>query len=194
MKLLVTATVFVALLFSATTSAGGLECEGRAFPWGGECRSASDGAEFQQWLNRHGTSAQAFKARHPELAAIFPKPWPQKPLWKTCVTGYKCARAVIGHYFGGDIGYELSIVDCETGGTFWNRALGKAGERGWWQIHPIHFGGLDEDRLWDVRYNTSVAYRMSHGGRNFDPWTCAHHGKTRSVDLRDRTLRPRDVR
>ena len=167
--------LFVAIVLALTAGSarsGGLECRG-GFPWGHQCWTHGEGSDFARWLAVHGSSAQRFKENYPQLARVFDRPWPAPPYWKTCLTGYQCAVAVIGRIFGGDISYEMSIVSCETGGTYSNRSLGSAGERGWWQIHPVHFGSLNEDRLWDVRYNTRVAWRMSSGGTNFGPWTCA---------------------
>lgn len=62
------------------------------------------------------------------------------------------------------------------------KAVGAAGERGVFQIHPIHFGQparrgltwrIDADRLFDVAYNVRVAFEMSRGGRDWGPWSCA---------------------
>ena len=150
-----------------------VQCRARAFAFGQQCWSRGEGAKFVVWLRRHGSTPAAFERRHPELAAKFRQPWPPVPYWRRCTTGRACAVAVIGRIFGGDISYEMAIVSCETGGTFSNMARGSAGERGWWQIHPTHFWRLDESQLWDVRYNTRFAYRLSSGGRDFSPWTCA---------------------
>lgn len=91
--------------------------------------------------------------------------------------------ATICPTFKRDCSYALRIASCETGGTFDPRALGDAGERGWFQIHPVHFGTVirsrvgrvrvDRDRLYDPVYNTRVAYVLSNGGRDWSPWTCA---------------------
>lgn len=67
------------------------------------------------------------------------------------------------------------------------RAVGKAGERGLFQIHPGHWSGRRPWTLWiakivrehgrdvlfDVDTNIRIAYRMSGGGRTWRPWTCA---------------------
>jgi hypothetical protein len=153
-----------------------VECRRTAFAWGGECWSKKEGRAFQTWLVSRGASPKLFAVRHPELAAIFVQPWPpRKPrqAWQTCETGAACARSVIQHVFGGNWQYAYAIAGCETGGTYYNRAVGSAGERGIFQIHPVHFGWLDENQLWDVRYNTRIAYRMSRGGSSWQPWTCS---------------------
>lgn len=81
--------------------------------------------------------------------------------------------------------YAVRIASCETGGTFNPRARGRAGERGWFQIHPVHFGRtlrssagrvhVNPDRLYDPAYNTWVAWVLSDGGRNWTPWTCRRY-------------------
>lgn len=99
---------------------------------------------------------------------------PSRPFWKRCVTGLACAKAVLPHYFK-DWRYALAIVRCETGGTYSNRTLGSASERGIFQIHPVHFGWVNEARLWDVRYNSRIAKRLSRNGTNWRPWTCSRY-------------------
>jgi hypothetical protein len=81
-------------------------------------------------------------------------------------------RAQVCQVFGSRCSAALEVVRCETGGTFNPWARGSAGERGLFQIHPIHFGWLNEQRLWQPRYNARAAYQLSHGGRNWSHWTC----------------------
>ena len=64
------------------------------------------------------------------------------------------------------------IAGCETGGTYDPHALGGDGERGLFQIHPVHFGWLNERRLWEPAYNARAAFRLSHGGRDWGAWSC----------------------
>lgn len=66
----------------------------------------------------------------------------------------------------------MRVVKCETGGTYNPRSLGRAGERGLFQIHPVHFSSLDPGRLFERAYNARVAFRLSHGGTDWSPWTC----------------------
>lgn len=90
---------------------------------------------------------------------------------------------VICETFGPGCRYAIRIASCETGGTFDPFALGRAGERGWFQIHPVHFRRtlrssagrifVDPARLWQPRYNARVAYVLSNGGRDWRPWSCA---------------------
>ena len=169
--------VLVALAVSAATvEAGAIECDGRAWPWGLECWAPHEGDEFAAWLAAHGSSAQRFEENYPELAATFNEPWPPPPreeYWERCVTGAACARAVISKIFGAGWEYWYGIAGCETGGTYYNRAVGGAGELGWFQIHPVHFGSAHPGKLLDARYNTRAAWRLSSGGTNAGPWTCA---------------------
>jgi hypothetical protein len=69
-------------------------------------------------------------------------------------------------------GPAIRVATCETGGTLDPRARGRLGERGLFQIHPVHFGWLDERRLYEPRYNARAAFRLSRGGRDWSPWTC----------------------
>lgn len=52
------------------------------------------------------------------------------------------------------------------------RAVGRAGERGIFQIHPVHFGWARPGRLFEPRWNALVAYRLSRGGTDWGHWTC----------------------
>lgn len=54
-------------------------------------------------------------------------------------------------------------------------ATGAAGERGIFQIHPIHQAWLSDERwamLYDPEVNTLTAVELYHrAGDSFDPWT-----------------------
>jgi len=82
------------------------------------------------------------------------------------------ARVAVCSVFGPRCSTAMRVVRCETGGTFSRWARGDAGERGIFQIHPVHFGWLDERRLYELRYNAIAAYRLSRGGRDWSHWTC----------------------
>lgn len=67
------------------------------------------------------------------------------------------------------------VIKCETGGTYDNTLVGKEGEVTRWQIHPIHFGRWDRQRLlddWD--YATRAAYTLWKEARYkwFPTWSC----------------------
>lgn len=49
---------------------------GGSFGWGGMRWNHTEGAKFQSWLNQHGTTAELFAKRHPDLAATFGPNWP----------------------------------------------------------------------------------------------------------------------
>lgn len=84
----------------------------------------------------------------------------------------RSTHAAVCSVFGVRCPAAWRVVRCETGGTFNPRSMGDAGERGLFQIHPVHFGWLNERRLFEPRYNARAAYRLSHGGRNWSHWTC----------------------
>lgn len=88
------------------------------------------------------------------------------------VSSAREARAVIRAVFGDRASAALRVASCETGGTFDSRALGSAGERGLFQVHPVHFGRLDESRLFEPLYNARFAFRLSHGGTDWSAWSC----------------------
>jgi Lysozyme like domain len=81
-------------------------------------------------------------------------------------------KAQVCRVFGDRCGAALEVANCETGGTFDPHAQGSAGERGLFQIHPIHWDWLNEWRLFEPRYNARAAYRLSRGGRDWSHWTC----------------------
>jgi hypothetical protein len=153
-------------------------CPPRTFAWGGgatghggECWSKGDSSRFASWLKRHGSSPQRFRERFPELARIFGPKWGTvKPAWKDCYSA-SCVPAVIEHVFGASASYAKAIAYCES--RYYPHAVGAAGERGIFQIHPVHFGSVDESRLFEPLYNARFAWRMSRGGTSWAPWTCS---------------------
>ena len=79
-------------------------------------------------------------------------------------------RSTICQVFGSRCGPAIRVATCES--RLNPFALGSQGERGIFQLHPVHFGWLNEDRLWEPRYNARAAYILSKGGRNWSHWTC----------------------
>lgn len=59
----------------------------------------------------------------------------------------------------------LAVAQCESGLNQY--ATGAAGERGIFQIHPIH-----NDSTYDYLGNVRAAYRISGGGVNWGAWSC----------------------
>lgn len=86
-----------------------------------------------------------------------------------CATSTGVA-AVIRRVFGPTAGAAIRVASCES--HLYPRAVGAAGERGLFQIHPVHFGWLDEWRLFEPAYNSRIAYRMSRGGTDWSAWAC----------------------
>lgn len=80
------------------------------------------------------------------------------------------ARTAIRKVFGSKAPQALRVARCES--HLNPRAVGSAGERGLFQIHPIHFRWAKPRRLFDPRWNALVAYRLSRGGTNWSHWTC----------------------
>lgn len=79
-------------------------------------------------------------------------------------------RSTICHVFGSRCPAAIRVARCES--RLNPRALGRAGERGLFQIHPVHFGWVDERRLFEPLYNARIAFRLSRGGRSWAHWTC----------------------
>ena len=71
-----------------------------------------------------------------------------------------------------DCATAMRIVACETGRTFDPGAVGAAGERGWFQIHPIHWGKPQcSGNLFDPVVNTACAYSI-WAAQGWWPWSC----------------------
>jgi hypothetical protein len=66
------------------------------------------------------------------------------------------------------------VAYCETGGTFDPLAVGHLGERGLFQIHPIHASRWPDywDNWSDPRRNAEMAYDLSAGGTDWSRWSC----------------------
>lgn len=81
-------------------------------------------------------------------------------------------RAIIIHVFGSRSAAALRVAECES--HLYPRAVGAAGERGLFQIHPVHRSWLGArwDRLFEPMVNARVAYGMSDGGTNWSAWSC----------------------
>jgi hypothetical protein len=64
----------------------------------------------------------------------------------------------------------IRVARCES--LLNPRAVGRAGERGLFQVHPVHFGWAQPWRLFDPVWNSRVAYRLSRGGTSWRAWSC----------------------
>lgn len=64
-------------------------------------------------------------------------------------------------------GTAYRIALCESNGN--PNATGAAGERGWFQLHPVH-GALSTYDPWG---NVQGAFIISSGGTDWSAWTCS---------------------
>src|SRR3990167_800494 len=80
---------------------------------------------------------------------------------------------LLRQYFG-DVEEEArKIVQCESG--FDNSAIGKAGEIGIFQIHPVHFKEVEGLKLYLHTLRGNFAYsRILYGRSGWKDWSCAH--------------------
>jgi hypothetical protein len=67
----------------------------------------------------------------------------------------------------------LRVVGCETGGTFnpWARNR-RSGAAGYFQVIARWHPWVNLRRLFEPFSNARVAYRISHGGRDWSAWEC----------------------
>jgi hypothetical protein len=76
--------------------------------------------------------------------------------------------------FGDQCAKALSVVQCES--NFNPNVVGGAGERGLFQIHPVHANNLGAYGGWDAMFdpaaNIAYAYAL-YSGSGWGPWTCA---------------------
>lgn len=101
-------------------------------------------------------SPQAAQEEAPGLYQIYPEGCTQEII---CAYDWDCATA-------------MRVVDCETGGTFSPFIVGKKGERGCFQIHPIHWGKPQcSGDLFNPAYNTACAYSI-WAAQGWGPWSC----------------------
>lgn len=74
-------------------------------------------------------------------------------------------RGLVASIFPAEmVDQALRVMACESGGN--PNATGAAGERGLFQIHPLH-----RDSTYDPEGNVRAALRIS-GGYSWNAWTC----------------------
>ncbi|TDD92506.1 transglycosylase SLT domain-containing protein [Actinomadura rubrisoli] len=73
---------------------------------------------------------------------------------------------------GRDLEVAVAVALAESSGRPGSNAAGPEDSRGLWQINSAHFGGLDEDRLYEPLYNAKAAHRVWEESKSFrpDPW------------------------
>jgi len=77
------------------------------------------------------------------------------------------------HQFFGEVEEEArKIARCES--NFNNSAIGKAGEIGVFQIHPVHFKEVESLKLDLHTLEGNFAYsRILYSRESWQPWSCA---------------------
>lgn len=76
--------------------------------------------------------------------------------------------------FGDQCSKALSVAWCES--NYNPGVVGGAGERGLFQIHPVHIPNLGQYGGWDAMFDPSanIAYAYAlYSGSGWGPWTCA---------------------
>lgn len=96
-------------------------------------------------------------------------------------TNYAVAKKIVNQRFSqSSQALMLKVVGCETGQKYNSDAYNSSGATGYFQILQSHDGTtysyngisvtVDRNRLFNPRYNTLVAYVMSHDGKDLSPW------------------------
>lgn len=89
---------------------------------------------------------------------------PSSPVRAASIGGVEQWRALAEKYFEPwNVQGMLNIMQCESRGR-WD-ATGDAGERGLFQIHPLHF-----DSTYDPEGNVAAASRISARGYQLGAW------------------------
>ncbi len=97
----------------------------------------------------------------PPITTLAPTPEPQTP--REIVRAVLDREGLGAYWTAWDC-----IIEAESG---WNpNEIGEDGERGLTQVHPVHFGWVDEDRLFDPEYNMEVALMLWRAS-GWMPWT-----------------------
>lgn len=106
-------------------------------------------------------------------AYIPPPPPPPAPVVPEVAAG--SIEEMICNTFGDQCQKALSVVRCES--SFNAGTVGAAGERGLFQIHPVHIPylqdrGMTWDSMFDPASNIAYAYDL-YSRSGWGPWTCA---------------------
>lgn len=119
-----------------------------------------------------GLSAREVSAAVPMTSRAESPRWPTPAAQAGAHSNRSVAERAIRQVFGARAPAAIRVARCETGGTFYARAVGRHGERGLFQIHPVHFSWAQPSRLFDPVWNSRVAYRLSRGGTSWRAWSC----------------------
>lgn len=100
-----------------------------------------------------------------------------RPSAPAIIVPWRSPRNIIAAVFWDVPAQAFAIVDCETGFTWDRFATGRYGERGPFQIHPIHIGlivsmGYIWDDMYEVEPNARVA-RALYDRSGWAPWSCS---------------------
>ena len=98
----------------------------------------------------------------------------QAPIVEQQVQPSSDIEALICSTFVNDCAKALSVAWCES--NYNAGVVGGAGERGLFQIHPVHIPNLDSYGGWDAMFDPSanIAYAYAlYSSSGWGPWTCA---------------------
>jgi hypothetical protein len=88
------------------------------------------------------------------------------------------AERAIRQVFGARSPAAIRVAGCETGWTFYPRAVSRTGDYGLFQANywAHHWRGESRAefaaRQFNLAYNVRWAYRLSRGGTDWRAWTC----------------------
>ena len=113
------------------------------------------------------------KSSATQVAAMQPKP-PQQPAVHFSIPPDKeNIASEIRQSFGNEFAVKVAV--CESGLNPY--AVGSHGERGIFQIHPVHISSLNQHGYtWDQMFdpNANIAYaRLLYGWQGWGPWSCS---------------------
>lgn len=127
--------------------------------------------EFYEYLSTTTTTAPPTTL--PPSTTVPAAPQPAAPPVE--VVPSNDLESMICATFGDQCSKALSVVYCES--RFNTGTVGAAGERGLFQIHPVHIPyladrGMSWDAMFDPASNIAYAYDL-YSRSGWGPWTCA---------------------
>lgn len=99
----------------------------------------------------------------PTATPVPPTPVPTWPTHRALTYDEMTALAYAAGFPSWAVPTAVAVADCESDFRPW--ATGAVGERGIWQIHPVH-----HDSTYDPLGNARAAYRISGGGVDWSAW------------------------